>query len=207
MSKPVCTIMAGPNGSGKSSIYAKYRPPGDFINADEIQKGLPQDAKEGTKRVSAGRLAIYRIDAAIAAKTDFVFETTLSSEHSVGVMERAREAGFHVYLIFVCLDNAEENVKRVRFRVADGGHDIPSDTIIRRYEKSFENLPRALLLADEAALIDNTLKKPVLVVGMIDGKIEQVHYEQSALHDRLLDIADEVEEGRSVPSTPGGIGP
>ncbi|WP_161959285.1 zeta toxin family protein [Rhizobium tumorigenes] len=77
----------------------------------------------------------------IAAKADFVFETTLSSEHSIKVIERAKEAGFLVNMIFVCLDTATRNVERVRFRVADGGHDIPEEVIIGRYEAAFENLP------------------------------------------------------------------
>ncbi len=111
-------------------------------------------------------MAVSRINELIAAKADFVFETTLSSEHSIKVMERAKEAGFHVNMIFVCLDTAERNVERVRFRVADGGHDIPKDTIIRRYEAAFEKLFRALLVVDEAVLIDNSRKKPVMVASL-----------------------------------------
>ncbi|PKA38978.1 zeta toxin family protein [Rhizobium sullae] len=198
MSGPICTISAGPNGSGKSSIYEKYRPPGEFINADEIQKALPAGLEEAAKRVKAGRLAISRINQQIDAKSDFVFETTLSSEHSIKVMERAKEAGFHVNMIFVCLDTAERNVERVRFRVADGGHDIPRDTIIRRYEASFENLGRALEVADEAVLIDNSRRKPVIVASLKDGVLVQGDYQSSELHDRLLDIAEDAEESRSA---------
>ncbi|MBZ5761946.1 zeta toxin family protein [Rhizobium sp. VS19-DR104.2] len=198
MPKPICTILAGPNGSGKSSIYEKYRPAGDFVNTDEIQKSLPQGLAESANRVKAGRIAITRINQLIAAKADFVFETTLGSEHSIKVIERAKEAGFLVNMIFVCLDTATRNVERVRFRVADGGHDIPEEAIIRRYEAAFENLPRALHVVDEAVLIDNSRRKPVIVATMENSKAIQAHYEGSELHDRLLDIVEDVEENRST---------
>ena len=96
MPKPLCTILAGPNGFGKSSIYEKYRPAGDFVITDEIQKSLPQGLAESANRVKTGRIAITRINQLIAAKADFVFETTLNSEHSIKVIEQAKEAGFLV---------------------------------------------------------------------------------------------------------------
>ena len=191
--KPFCTILAGPNGSGKSSIYEKLQPPGKFVNADEIAKALPADLEGSARQVKAGRLAIDRINKLIDAKEDFTFETTLSSQHSLGVMERAKAAGFHVSILFVALDKPERNVERVQFRVADGGHDIPTDTIIRRYEASFRNLSKALQIVDEGVLIDNSKKFPRWVIKTKAGQIiEMQRVAGSKLHRRFAEIAEKV---------------
>ena len=193
MLKPFCTILAGPNGSGKSSIYEKLQPPGKFVNTDEIAKALPADLEGSARQVKAGRLAIDRINKLIDAKEDFTFETTLSSQHSLGVMERAKAAGFHVSILFVALDKPERNVERVQFRVADGGHDIPTDTIIRRYEASFRNLSKALQIVDEGVLIDNSKKFPRWVIKTKAGQIiEMQRVAGSKLHRRFAEIAEKV---------------
>jgi predicted ABC-type ATPase len=163
MTRPLCTILAGPNGSGKSSIYAKMKPPGEFVNADVIEAALEGDFSKGERQIKAGRAAVTRVRELIETRTDFVFETTLSSHHSMKVIEQAIDHGFEVGLLFVALDHPQRNVERVQFRVADGGHHIPSPEIIRRYTASFQNLSRALKLVHSAAIIDNSDKVPEVV--------------------------------------------
>lgn len=196
MRKPQCTIFAGPNGSGKSAIYDKMRNdvPGVFINADQIALSLrSQDSTAfdvATHRVRAGRIAIEQVNRHIAAKRDFVFETTLSSRHSLDVMRRARQSGFDVGLMYVILDSSQRNLDRVDFRVRTGGHHIPDADVVRRYENSLKNLPVALKLADEAVIIDNSRREPLylfemgreLIIREYDGDID--------LHRRLLKIVE-----------------
>ncbi|MBP2563317.1 putative ABC-type ATPase [Neorhizobium galegae] len=179
MSKPQCTILAGPNGSGKSSIYAKMKPPGEFVNADVIEAALEGDFSKGERQIKAGRVAVTRVRELIDTKADFVFETTLSSHHSIKVIEDAIKNGFEVGLLFVALDDPLLNVKRVGFRVADGGHHIPSPDILRRYRASFLNLSRALSLVHSAAIIDNSGRIPEIVFEIENKKI---------VYDRSRDI-------------------
>ncbi len=171
MSKPQCTILAGPNGSGKSSIYAKMKPPGEFVNADVIEAALEGDFSKGERQIKAGRAAVTRVRELIDTKANFVFETTLSSHHSIKVIEDAIKNGFEVGLLFVALDDPLLNVKRVGFRVADGGHHIPSPDILRRYRASFSNLGRALSLVSSAAIIDNSDKIPEVVFEIEAGQV------------------------------------
>lgn len=163
MTRPLCTILAGPNGSGKSSIYAKMKPPGEFVNADVIEAALEGDLSKGERQIKAGRAAVTRVRELIETRADFVFETTLSSHHSMKVIEQAIDHGFEVGLLFVALDHPQRNVERVEFRVSDGGHHIPTPEIIRRYTASFQNLSRALMLVHSAAIIDNSDKVPEIV--------------------------------------------
>lgn len=166
---PWCIILGGPNGSGKSSAHEAVQFPGVFINTDEIAK--PLEGKTQIERdLKAGRIAIQSINDLVANKQSFVFETTLSSNHSIRVIEQAKGAGFKIGLLFIALDSADRNIERVAFRVAAGGHHIPDDAIVRRYVTSFEKLREALPLADEAVLIDNTASVPFVVRAIRDGQ-------------------------------------
>ena len=186
---PYCTILAGPNGSGKSSIYNKLQPRGVFINADDIAKQLPDDVNTGARHIRAGRLAIERINEALASNSDFCFETTLSSRHALGVMRRAKEAGFSVAFIYVILASPELNVARVRFRVRNGGHSIPYQDVVRRYDASLKNLAPALRLAEEYVIIDNSPAEPILVFeGRSEQYLDLIGYNPDLpLHRLLLD--------------------
>jgi predicted ABC-type ATPase len=57
------------------------------------------------------------------------------------------------------------NIGRVNVRVAMGGHSVPSDRIISRYEKCIKQFPQALKLADEAIVYDNSGDAPVVILS------------------------------------------
>lgn len=187
--KPVFTILAGPNGSGKSSSFHALQIDADFINADDIAKAMPETLAGAVRDIAAGKEALRQINQRLATASSFAYETTLSSHHSVDLMRRAKAAGFQVDLYYVTLDAPERNIQRVKFRVANGGHDIPSDVILRRYEKSIENLKLALPLADEAIIVDNSHSQPLLLWQIADGEVEELYFdEQIPLHVRLKEI-------------------
>ena len=157
---PICTILAGPNGSGKSSAAQLWLTvPGEVVNADVIARLINPDKPEAAS-VAAGGAVLKRLDQLIEQRQNFNFETTLSSHQALQLMERAKSAGFKVVLIFVTLETVEMNVRRVRQRVAQGGHSIPEHVIRRRYHKTFERLSEAIVLADEAEIIDNSKASP-----------------------------------------------
>jgi predicted ABC-type ATPase len=107
----------------------------------------------------------------ISKLESFVFETTLSSQQSIRLMKDAKAAGYEVDLYYVALDTVERNIERVKFRVALGGHNIPEDAIRRRHKGSLDNLPKALALADEAVIVDNTEKVPRVVFEIGEGSV------------------------------------
>ncbi|MFP3547427.1 zeta toxin family protein [Rhizobium sp. SIMBA_035] len=162
---PTCTLLAGPNGSGKTSAFGKLKLESEFINADEIAKTLAPGGSKSIER-QAAEIALTRIADKIARQESFIFETTLSSKQSLRLMQEAKAAGFSVDLFYVILDNVERNIERVKFRVALGGHDIPEGAIRRRYKKSLAHLRKALDLADEAVIVDNSNTVPEVVFRM-----------------------------------------
>ena len=75
--RPSCTILGGPNGAGKSSIYDALAPIGTFVNADAAARLIAPDHPEAVS-LAAGRRVLGQLDILIAAREDFVYETTLS---------------------------------------------------------------------------------------------------------------------------------
>ncbi|MDE8762625.1 zeta toxin family protein [Rhizobium sp. CBK13] len=148
MITPCLTVLAGPNGAGKSTIYEVVKPLGRFINADLIESGLSPRLSKGDREKQAARTALEAVRLQLSRKRDFVIETTLAGNWPIRVMQEAKDAGYRIDFVFVCLDSAERSLDRVEFRVRQGGHDIPHDVILRRFPRSLANLPRAVKLAD-----------------------------------------------------------
>jgi predicted ABC-type ATPase len=87
-------------------------------------------------------------------------------------MKQAKEAGYWVELYFMCLQDAEMNVSRVRTRHAIGGHDVPIDKIRSRYFRSMQLLSQSFFLADEAMVFNNSWERPELIAQKTgDGTI------------------------------------
>ena len=78
-----------------------------------------------------------RIGKLVEEGADFVIETTLASLGYARKFPEWREQGYLISLAYLRLDSVEQSIARVRKRVAAGGHDIPEETIRRRFAKSW----------------------------------------------------------------------
>ena len=157
--KPHCYIVAGPNGAGKTTFAMKYLPMiancHEFINADEIAKGLsPLNFEAGL--VKAGKIFLESLNQKISSRRDFAFETTLSGRVYLSRIEEWRKAGWEVVLFYLYIPNAEFSAMRVNQRVLQGGHNIPLDNIYRRFPRSIKNLFDYAEICDHTLCLDNT---------------------------------------------------
>ena len=59
--------------------------------------------------------------------------------------------------------NSSVNIARVTTRVASGGHNVDSEKIISRYQKSLSNIKRLMDLCDILHVYDNT-EEPVRII-------------------------------------------
>lgn len=130
-------IIAGANGSGKTTFAKEFSLRNNFyfINADEIAKEL--DANNLTKhKIKAGRIFFQEFNSRLLLKKSFMIETTLSGKYLVKYINKAKDLGYRVVLIYLFLEEPQTNIGRVRNRVLNGGHNIPTNDIIRRFYRS-----------------------------------------------------------------------
>jgi len=153
-------VIAGCNGAGKTTASFTVLPEmlkcREFVNADEIAAGISPFNPEGVA-IQAGRLMIDRIIQLLKDGETFAFETTLATRSYVKLIQQAKKRGYFVTLLFFSLSSSEQAQRRVAQRVSMGGHNIPADVIIRRYEAGLQNLFQLYMpVCDYWTLYDNS---------------------------------------------------
>ena len=162
-------MIAGCNGAGKSTLAPHLLRDAfglkDYVNADTIAQGLSAFAPENAA-IEAGKIMLRRLRELAEKQKSFAFETTLASRFYVKLIGDLKRQNFEFHLVFLWLESPELAVLRVRERVLAGGHNVPEDTIRRRYERGLQNFFRLYQpLADTWALFDANLLDKLVMVG------------------------------------------
>ena len=110
------------------------------------------------------------------SQTNFAFETTLASRSFAPWLARLKRGGYQVHVLFLWLESADLAVDRVSARVRVGGHDVPEDTVRRRYERGLRNFFRLYLpLVDSWQMFDNSRAgRPRLVASGREDHVQEV---------------------------------
>jgi len=142
---PHVIVIAGPNGAGKSTtapmLLKGTLGVTEFVNADVIAQGLSAFQPERAA-FHAGRVMLERLHYLAKERVDFAFETTLASRSFAPWIAKLKQSGYTFHLVFLWLPSTDFAVARVAERVRMGGHDVPEETIRRRYNKGIENFFR-----------------------------------------------------------------
>ncbi|MFM1799435.1 MAG: hypothetical protein RLZZ117_1713 [Cyanobacteriota bacterium] len=85
---------------------------------------------------------LEEIDRCGAQGISFAFETTLAGKGYLRRIAGWRLLGYHVKLIFLRLNSADDAIQRVRLRVSQGGHAIPLPVIQCRFTLGLANFER-----------------------------------------------------------------
>ena len=179
MLSPKLFIIAGCNGAGKTTASYSVLPEllgcKEFVNADEIARGLSPFNPESVA-IEAGKLMLQRIGNLMSERKTFAIETTLATKSYANTIKIAQELGYIVILLFFWLPSPEMAAERVAKRVSEGGHNIPTDVIYRRYWAGlqnfftifapmvdswmfYNNIDTTILLADEENIYNNLFLK------------------------------------------------
>lgn len=166
---PALWLIAGPNGVGKTTYARRYLAEiagtDAFVNLDEIARGfqpLRATADAETAR-AAGRVALQRLHAAIAARRSVAVETTLTGHTHRRSIALARRHGMRVELIFCMLPEVEACLARIAARVAGGGHAVPEADVRRRFTRAAAHFPDYAALADHWVVLETALAEPRVV--------------------------------------------
>lgn len=166
MEKPTLYIIAGCNGAGKTTASYSVLPDllncREFVNADEIAKGLSPFNPEEVA-IEAGKLMLQRIEHLLGQGKTFAIETTLATRSYASLIGRAHKRGYNVVLLFFWLPSPEIAVERVAKRVSEGGHNIPTETVYRRYWLGLQNFFGIFAdIVDSWMFFDNELEATLL---------------------------------------------
>lgn len=188
---PKLYIIAGCNGAGKTTASYAVLPEmlgcKEFVNADEIAKGLSPFNPESVA-IEAGRLMLQRMDDLLSEGSDFAFETTLSTRSYVKFIEWAQAKGYFVTLLYFWLPTPEQAIERVATRVREGGHNIPSDVIRRRYANGIKNLTALYIpLCNYWAIYDNSSADEQIRIIALGGKDITTHIEDTLSYKTIAD--------------------
>ena len=165
-------IIAGCNGAGKTTASYTVLPNvlncREFINADEIAVGISPFQPE-TAAIVAGRIMLRRIEYLLNKNSDFALETTLATKTHKNTVLKAQAKGYHVTLLFFWLQTVELAKKRVQKRVSEGGHNIETAVIERRYVAGIINLFEIYLpIVDDILIYDNSEGRHELIAKKIN---------------------------------------
>ena len=107
---------------------------------------------------------LKRINELLETNETFSFETTLATKSYKSKIVEAKSKNYNVTLLFFWLQNVELAIERVKTRVIEGGHNIETEVIKRRYINGIKNLFEIYLpIADEVMIFDNSEGKHDLI--------------------------------------------
>ena len=160
---PRILVFAGPNGSGKSTVTKAEQVVGVYVNADDLKREMGCSDLEAAQKAETIRRYL------LSKRIDFTFETVLSTDRNLLLLEDAKNAGYVIRAVFVLTRDAAINIERVKNRVAAGGHDIPPEKIKSRYEKSLGNLMQLAKIASKTTVVDNSGNSPDIICEISNG--------------------------------------
>lgn len=180
--RPVLLVVAGPNGSGKTTITVRLREEKwshgvEYLNPDDVARDRFGDWNSPDAVRQAASWTTARREELLARGEGIAFETVLSAPDKIDFVARARERGYFVRVFFVGTSDPRINAARVADRVMQGGHTVPIEKIVGRYERSMANLGAMLALGDRVYVYDNSVDgiEARLCVRAMDGMLRKIY--------------------------------
>ena len=179
---PALLVIAGPNGAGKTTVTVRLRADHwsegvEYLNPDDVARDRFGDWNAPDAVLRAARWAEARREELLAQRSGIAFETVLSAPDKVEFIHRARKAGYFVRVFFIGTSDPRINAARVADRVIRGGHTVPIEKIVTRYERSLANLPLAIEIAHRVYVFDNSVDgvEAQLCARTQDGQLRKVY--------------------------------
>lgn len=196
---PKMYIISGCNGAGKTTASYTLLPEmlecSQFVNSDEFAKALSPFNPEQAS-IQASRLMLLKIRYLLQRQEDFGIETTLATRTLLKMIGVAQSMGYTVTLLYFWLNSPDLAVARVKARVEAGGHNIPEDTVRRRYKVGVSYFFKDYMpVCDRWILADNS-KVPFRVIAE-GSRNELINIRDKETYEMIRKSAFETEEWTS----------
>lgn len=151
-------IIAGPNGSGKST-WADSKDCKDIIGRIPILNpdrfSIPYTSQP-LSLITVGKKIFYEIEKLTDSRKDFAIESTLAGKKHFRLASALKIRGWRLGSVYIGVQGEDICISRVLERELKGGHGVPLEDVIRRYERSLHNIPKLLSLSDYMLILDNS---------------------------------------------------
>ena len=190
---PRLYIISGCNGAGKTTASYTMLPEmlscSEFVNSDEFAKGLSPFQPEKAS-IQAGRYMIMKTRYLLKKRMDFGIETTLATRTILKTVKIAQEAGYTVTVLYFWLNSPELAIERVRARVETGGHNIPEETIRRRYKVGIDYFFHDYAPICERWILADNSQIPFRVIAE-GSKLDVINIKDRETYEKIRKIAQE----------------
>ena len=190
---PRLYIISGCNGAGKTTASYTMLPEmlecSDFVNSDEFAKGLSPFQPEKAS-IAAGRNMNIKNRYLLDKQKNFGLETTLATRTILKTIKMAQKAGYTVTLLYFWLNSPELAIERVRARVEAGGHNIPEETIRRRYHVGIDYFFYHYAPICERWILADNSQIPFRVIAE-GSRDEVINIKDRETYDKIRQIAIE----------------
>lgn len=135
---------------------------------------------------------IERINELLNTGVDFAFETTLTTLSYVNTIKVAKEMGYSITLLYFWLNDVNLAIERVKTRVSEGGHNIPEETIRRRYFRGIYHLTNKFIALCDYWIVINNSSRPFTFVAEGQG-VSEVRIHNETIWEQIKRQPDEKE--------------
>lgn len=190
---PRLYIISGCNGAGKTTASYSLLPEmlecREFVNSDEFAKSLsPFDPSLAS--IQASRYMLLKVRYLLKRNEDFAVETTLATRTLLKIVKTAQAAGYTVTLLYFWLNSPELAIQRVKARVEAGGHNIPEETIVRRYHVGIDYFFNIYAPISERWILADNSQIPFRVIAE-GSKNDVINIRDEETYKTIRDIADQ----------------
>lgn len=186
-------IISGCNGAGKTTASYSLLPEmldcREFVNSDEFAKGLSPFKPENAS-IQASRYMLIKIRYLLKKQKDFAVETTLATRTLLKTARMAQDMGYTVTLLYFWLKSPELAIERVRARVEAGGHNIPEETIRRRYHVGIDYFFHYYAPMCERWILADNSQIPFRVIAE-GSKSDVINIKDEETYAKIKAIAEE----------------
>lgn len=160
--RPLLIVIGGPNGSGKTTITDKvlhhgWRENAIYINPDSVAKDKFGDWNSPDAVLKAAKYCTELRYECLSSHRSMIFETVLSSAEKVDFIMKAKAEGYFIRLFFISTESPTINAARIVKRYMEGGHSVPIEKVVSRFQRSIDNCRVLSKLVDRCYVYDNSV--------------------------------------------------